>query len=161
MNAILKWGIVLGVLCEIWAYLYVAAGWHKNAATANLFWVVILIQLVVLVMGLRQTAAAGRGYGGQLVAGTLISIVGGIIILIGSYICTTMVFPNYMAEYQAMQEQALRAAGRSEAEIQQIHDLAAKTSTPVISSVMGCIGTVVTGFFLSLILGAFIRAKKA
>ena len=161
MNAILKWGIVLGVLCEIWAYLYVAAGWHRTPATVNLFWVVILIQVVVLVLGLRQTAAAGRGYGGQIVAGTLMSIVGGIVIFIGSFLCTTIVFPNYMNEYQAMQEQALRTAGRSEAEVQQIMDMAAKTSTPFISSIMGCIGTVATGLVLSLILGAFIRAKKA
>jgi hypothetical protein len=161
MATILKAGIVLGVLCEIWAYLYVAMGWHRNAATANLFFVVILIQLLVLIWALRQTAAEGRGYGGQLGAGTLISFLGGVIILIGSYLCMTVVFPNYMAEYQAMQEEALRTAGRSEAEIQQVRDLAAKTSTPAMSSIMGFIGTAVTGFVMSLVLGAFFRAKKA
>jgi hypothetical protein len=161
MNTILKAGIVLGVLCEIWAYLYVGMGWHRNAATANLFFVVILLQLLVLIWALRQTAAEGRGYGAQLGAGTLISLIGGIIILIGSYVCQTMVFPNYMAEYQAMQEEALRTAGRSEAEIEQIRDMAAKTSTPAMSAIFGFIGTVVTGFVMSLILGAFIRAKKA
>lgn len=161
MGTILKAGIVLGVLCEIWSFLYVGAGWHRNAATSNLFFVVILIQLLVLIWALRQTAAEGRGYGGQLGAGTLISLIGGIIILIGSYVCATIVFPNYLSEYQAMQEEALRTAGRSESEIQEIRDMTAKTSTPAMSSLFGFIGTVITGFVMSLILGAFFRAKKA
>jgi len=161
MNTIVKTGVILGVLCEIWSYLYVAAGWHRSPATLNLFWVVLLIQLFVLIWGLRQTAAEGRGYGGQLVAGTLMSIVGGILILIGSYVCQTIVFPNYGREVAAMQEQAMRAAGRSEAEIQQLMAMAAKTTAPIVSSAMGCIGTVITGFVMSLIIGAFVRAKKA
>ena len=161
MNTILKAGIVLGVLCEIWTYLFVAAGWHRNAATSNLFFVVILIQLVVLVWALRKTAAEGRGYGGQIVAGTLISIVGGIIIVVGSYICTSIVFPNYFQEVAAVQEQALRTAGRSEDEIRQLMDMTAKAQNPMTQSMIGMFATVVTGFVLSLILGLFLRAKKA
>ncbi|MBI1795413.1 MAG: DUF4199 domain-containing protein, partial [Candidatus Eisenbacteria bacterium] len=160
MSTILKWGVILGVLVEIWSYIYVGAGWHKSAATFGLFWIVFLIQIVVLVLALRETAGQGRGYGGQVVAGTVVSIVGGIMILIASYLCMTVVFPNYSREVLAMQEQGLRAAGKSEADIRTVMDMAAKTASPVLSSVFGCIGTIVTGFVASLVIGAFVRAKR-
>ena len=161
MNTILKAGIVLGVLVEIWSYLYVGVGWHKSPATSNLFWVVFLIQIAVLVWALRQTAAEGRGYGGQIVAGTLVSIIGGVLVVIGSYLCMTMVFPNYVHDVAVMQEQGLRAAGKSEAEIRQLMEMMAKTSSPAMAAIFGCIGTIVTGFVSSLVIGAFVRAKKA
>jgi hypothetical protein len=160
MKTILKWGVILGVLVEVWSYVYVSAGWHRSPATFNLFWIVFPIQIVVLVLALRATAAEGRGYGGQLVAGTLVSIIGGILVVIGSYLCMTVVFPNYAREVLAMQEQALRAAGKSEEEIRQLVQMAAKTGSPAVSAIAGCIGTIVTGFVSSLVIAAFVRAKQ-
>ena len=161
MNTILKWGVILGLLVEVWSYLYVAAGWHRSPATFNLFWVVVLIQIVVLVMALRETAAQGRRFGGQVLAGTLVSIVGGLIILVASYVLMSMVFPDYASEVVAMQEEALRAAGRGEEEIQQIVEMARRTSSPLRSAITGCVGTVITGFVFSLLIGAVVRAKGA
>jgi hypothetical protein len=159
MSSVVKSGIILGVLVEIWSYLYVSAGWHRSPATFNLFWVVILIEIGVLIWALRGTAAQGRGYGGQVVAGTAISVVGAVLVLIGSYVCMTMVFPNYSKEVCDMQAAAMRAAGRPEAEIQQLVDMSMK-APPALPAITGAIGTVVTGLLCSLIIGAFVRAKK-
>jgi hypothetical protein len=161
MNTITKAGIVLGVLVEIWTYLMGFTGWYKDPALMNLFWVVIAIEIAVLMWALKRTAAEGRGYGGQVGAGTLISLIGGVFVIAGSLIFTMVVFPNYFTDLAAVQEQMLRSAGRPEAEIKQTMDMTAKTSTPVIQACFGFLGTLVTGIVVSAIIGAFIKAKKA
>ena len=160
MNTITKAGIVLGILVEIWTYLMGFTGWYKDPSLMNLFWVVIAIQIAVLMWALKRTAAEGRGYGGQVGAGTLISLIGGVFVIVGSLVFTMVVFPNYFTDLAAIQEQMLRTAGRSEAEIRQTMDLTAKTSTPVMQAFFGFLGTLVTGIVVSAIIGALVKAKK-
>ena len=127
MNTILKAGIVLGVLVEIWTYLMGFTGWYKDPQLMNLFWVVIALQIAVLMWALKRTAAEGRGYGGQVGAGTLISLIGGVFVIVGSLVFTMVVFPNYFKELAAVQEQMLRTAGQSEDQIRQTMEMTAKT----------------------------------
>jgi hypothetical protein len=161
MNTILKAGIVLGVLVEIWTYLMGFTGWYKDPALMNLFWVVIAIQIAVLMWALKRTAAEGRGWGGQVGAGTLISLIAGVFVIVGSLIFTMVVFPNYFTELAAVQEQMLRTAGQTEEQIRQTMEMTAKTSTPMLQALFGFLGTVITGIVVSMIIGAFVKAKKA
>lgn len=161
MNTIMKAGIVLGVLVEVWTYTMGFTGWYKDPGLMNLFWVVIAIQIAVLMWALKRTAAEGRGYGGQVGAGTLISLIAGVFVVVGSLIFTMVVFPNYFSDLAAIQEQMLRTAGRAEAEIKQMMEMTAKTSTPVMQACFGFLGTLVTGVIVSAIIGGFMRAKKA
>jgi hypothetical protein len=157
---IMKAGILLGVLCVVWTFLMGYTGWYKDPALLNLFYVVILIEIGVLIWALRHTAAEGRGYGGQVGAGLLISLIGGVIIAIGSVIFTTVAFPEYFQELAAVQEQMMRDQGRSDEEIQAMLDMTAQTSTPTLQAVVGFIATMVTGLVASLIIAAFVKARK-
>ncbi len=160
MNTIVRAGVLLGVLVEVWTFVMGFTGWYKDPALLNLFWVVIPIQIGVLIWALRTTAAEGRAYGGQVAAGTVISLIGGVIIIVGSLIFTTLVFPNYFEDLAAIQEEMLRSAGTTEAEIKQMMEMTARTSTPMMQAIFGFIGTVVTGIVCSLVIGAFSRAKQ-
>ena len=159
MNTILKFGILLGVLVVVWTFVMGFTGWYKHPVLLNLFYVVILVQIALLVQALKQTAAEGRRYGSQVMAGVLISLIGGAIIFCGSLLFTTVVFPNYFAEITALQEQMLRDQGRSEEVIRSTMDLAAKTNTPMASAIAGFIGTIVTGLLASLVIASLVRAK--
>jgi len=161
MNTIFKAGIVLGVLVEVWTYLMGFSGWYKDPKLMSLFWVVVAIEIAVLVWALKRTAAEGRGYGGQLGAGTLIALIGGVFVVVGSIVFTTVVFPHYFQDIAAMQESMLRTAGRSEAEIQQVMAMTAKTSTPAMQAFFGFCGTLVTGIVVSAIVAIFFRAKPS
>jgi hypothetical protein len=161
MNSIVKFGLIMAVLCEAWAFLFGFAGWYKSAATAGLFYCVIVIQIAVLVWGLMQTAREGRGYGGQVAAGTLMSLIAAIIIFFGAMLFTSVVFPDYFAVTGAMQEQALRAKGMSEDQVRQMMGMIAKGQNPIAQGAAGFFGTVFTGVIVSAILAIFIRAKKA
>jgi len=159
MSTIVKAGIVLGLLCTVWTYVVGFMGWYKDPVLQALFWVVILIQIAVLIWGLRQTAAQGRAYGAQVGAGTLMSLVGAVIIFIGSYVFTTVVFPEFFAEIRAAGEQEFRSQGLSDAEITTRLDALASLQTPFVNALSGAVGTVVTGALASLVIAAFARKK--
>jgi hypothetical protein len=160
MRPIPKAGVVLGVLVAVWTFVMGFTGWYKHPTLLNLFWVMILIQIGVLVWGLRLTALEGRSYWGQVGAGTLMSLAGGVIIFLGSMLFTTVVFPDYFTELRQLGEETMRAQGISESDIKATLDLQAPMQTPFMQAFLGFIGTLITGLIVSLIAGAIIRKKS-
>jgi hypothetical protein len=134
-------------------------GWYKDPAMVNAFFLVIPLQIAVLWWALRKTAAEGQRFGGQLMAGLVISLVAGVIIFAGSYLFTTVLFPGYFDDVAAVSEQVYRSQGKSEAEIQALMESYRKGATPLMNSLTGLIGTVVTGLVASALIGAFVRRK--
>jgi len=119
---------------------------------------VVLIEIGVLVWGLRQTAATAA-YLGQVGNGTLIAVIGAAIIFCGSLLFTIVLYPHYFEELRAIQTEMLRSAGKTEAEVGAALEMGAILQTPLVNALMGVIGTVVTGFLASLVIAAFNRKK--
>jgi len=161
MNTTLKAGLTLGILVSAWTYVMGVTGWYKHPTLLNLFWLVILIQIVVLVWGLRLTAGEGKTYWGQVGAGTMLSLIGGIIIFCGSYLFTSIVFPNYFAEIRALGEELLKSRGMSDVQIKTTLDAQAPMQTSFMQALLGFIGTVVTGPIVSMVLALFLKKKEA
>ena len=159
MKNILTTGLVLGVLVVLWQLVMGYTGWYKDPQLLNLFFLVIPIQVVVLWWGLRKTAAEGRGYGRQVLAGLLMSLIAGLLIVAGSFLFTTVLFPNYHAELASIYEQQLRAGGQGDAQVQAALAEYAKINNSNVSAMGGFVGTTVTGLVVSLIVGAFVRKK--
>jgi hypothetical protein len=159
MGPIVKGGIVLGVVCIIWELVFGVMGWYKDPVLMNLFWVVILLELVVLIWYLRMTAAT-NSYGKQLATGTLMSVVGAVIIFGGSLLFTMVLFPNYFTEFRQLQADMLRQAGKSEEEIRSALALSAPVQTPLANALSGALGTVFAGILESLVIGIFLRKKN-
>ncbi len=159
MNIIVKGGLMIGVLCVIWTFVMGFTGWYKDPAMLSAFYLVIVIQLAVLIWGLKQTAAQGRTYGGQIAAGSLMSLVAGVIIIAGSLLFTTVAFPEYFEEIKVVQTEMLKAAGKTDAEVTAEVEAAAQFQTPMSQAIFGCIGTLFTGVIGSLIIGSFYRKK--
>ena len=81
MNPILAAGLLIGVLCGVWTFVMGFTGWYKDPAMASVFIAVVIpIEIGGLIWGLRKTAAQGRTYSGQVVAGTLMSAIAGFVI---------------------------------------------------------------------------------
>jgi uncharacterized membrane protein len=89
------------------------------------------------------------------------ALIGGVIIFAGSYFFTSVVFPNYFSEMRTLGEEILKAQGKADAEIKSVLDAQAVTQTSFMQALMGFIGTLVTGFIVSLIVGAIWRKKEA
>lgn len=159
MNAILSTGILIGVLCTAWTLVMGYSGMYKDPSLANLFFLVIPIEIVCLVWGLRKTAREGRSYGGQILAGTMMAVVAGVIIIGSSLLFTTVLFPDYSRELEQMYRATLQQQGRSEADIAAAVQGNAASWTPMAQAMSGFIGTLVTGIIGSAVIGYFVRKR--
>jgi hypothetical protein len=160
VNPILSAGVVIGVLCSAWTFILGFTGLYKSPSANVVFIsVAMAIEIVVLIWGLRRTAAEGRAYGGQILAGTMMAIVGGVIIIASSLLFTTVVFPNYFAEVEQAYRTALQSQGKTDAEIAAAIQANAASATPMAQAMSGFIGTLVTGIVASAIIGIFVRRR--
>jgi len=161
MKAIFSAGIILGVAVGIWIFINGFAGLYKNLGTAWIFPVVAtVIEILVIVWGLRKTAQLGRRYGGQVLAGLLIAVVGAVLIM-GFSLISANVFTDTAEVTAAMQADQWADAGMSEEQIDEMLENTAFTRTPVFQALSGTIATIVTGLVISLIAAIFIRKKDA
>jgi len=160
MNPILAAGLLIGVLCGLWTFVMGFTGWYKDPSKTAAFFVVILIEVAGLMWGLRRTAVQGRTYSGQVVAGTLMSIIAGVVIVGFSMLFTTVAFPEYFTELEAGYRQMLQQQGKSQEEI--ATEIAAWSAgqTPMTQAMYGLMGTFVTGVVVSAIVSIWIRASK-
>lgn len=161
MNPVIAAGLLLGVLCAAWTFVMGFTGWYKDPAMVNAFFLVVVIEVGVLIWGMRQTARQGRTYRGQVIAGTSMAVIGGLIIIGSSLLFTTVAFPDYFRELEAVQRQMLAAEGKTEAEIAAAVSAGAAMQTPIMNALAGFLGTVVTGFLTALVTAWFLRAKPA
>jgi len=159
MNAIVKYGLGIGVLCVLWTFVMGFTGWYRHPTLLNLFWLVVVIEVALLVVGLRETAAGGNRYWQQVAAGTGMAAVAAVVIFAGSLLFTSVVFPEYFSEIRSLQADMLRAAGKTEAEIETAAEMAKAMQTPLINALSGAVGTVATGLVASLVIALFCRRK--
>ena len=135
MNPILAAGLLIGVLCGAFTFVMGFTGWYKDPAMVNVFIpVVTLIEVLGLIWGLRKTVAEGRTYSGQVVAGTLMALVAGAVIVCASLLFTMVLYPDFAATNPSGQ-------------------------TPLQSAMGGFLGTFMTGVIASAVIAIWIRAR--
>ena len=161
MNPIVAAGLSIGVFCGLWTFVMGFTGWYKDPSKAGAFFVVILIEIAGLIWGLRRTALQGRTYSGQVVAGTLMSIIAGVVIVGFSLLFTTVAFPEYFTELEAGYRQMLQQQGKTQEEIATEIAAWSASQTPVTQAMYGFMGTFVTGVVVSAIVSLWIRAKRS
>ena len=131
MNPILTTGLLIGTLCGIWTFVMGLTGWYRDPAMSSAFFLVIAIEVCGLFWGLRKTAAEGRTYTGQVVAGTMMAVVAGVVI-----ICVSLLFTTIYVDYATYRNTA---------------------STPMGEALSGFMGTLITGIVASAVLAIFVR----
>jgi hypothetical protein len=161
MNPILSAGVLIGVLCGVWMFVMGLTGWYHDPSPSRIFFLVILFEVAGLWWGLRRTAALGRNYGGQVIAGTMIATIAGLIVVVSSLVFTTVAFPDYLTAVQDTTRATLRQQGKSDAEIAEAIRQNAASATPMAQAMSGFLGTLITGIVASAVIGAFVRAQPA
>ena len=159
MNPIVAAGLLIGGLCGAWMFVMGFSGWYRDPQLLNLFFLVVVIEIAGLLWGLRKTAAQGRSYSGQVVAGTTMAIIAGAVIFVCSLLFTTVAFPNYFEEINTISRELLQKQGLSEPEITERVNAASRWQTPVMNALAGFLGTFVTGVIASAVMAAFIRQR--
>jgi hypothetical protein len=159
MNPILAAGLFIGVFCGLWTFVMGVTGWYKDPVMARAFYVVIVIEMVGLIWGLRQTARLGRSWASQVVAGTMMSVIAGIIVLGASLLFTTVAFPDFFVEIERIGIERMRRANVSEAEMTAALERSRAWATPMAYALAGFMATLMVGIVGSLTLAVVIRAK--
>jgi len=159
MKSAIQAGVVLGLLVLVWTLIHGFTGWYKDPGMSWTFWMVIPFQIILLVWMLKNTKKQGFGYGQQVMAGLVMSLVAGAIIFAGSWLITTTVFPTYYADMRAMTEKVLVAKGLTPEQIAAAMEKQKGMMTPMGSSVAAFIGTTVTGLLAALIAAGLIRNR--
>lgn len=160
MNPVLKAGLLIGVLCGVWIFVLGLTGWYRDPKLANIFFLVVVIEIAGLIWGLRQTAAEGRSYLAQIVAGTFMSVVAGVVIIAASLTFSMVAFPDYFRELESIERQTLTMQGRTPAEIETALADFRATATPMSYAMSGFIGTLVTGILASAVIAIFWRGGR-
>lgn len=158
MNPTLLAGLLLGMLVAVWTFVMGLTGWYRHPSLLLLFWVVIPVQIAVIVWGLRKTAAH-TNYGRQVVNGVVISVIASMIIFAASLLFTTVAFPQYFKELEALGRVKMAQDGLSPKRIEELIRLQAPWQKPLPTAFSGVFGTWVTGLVTSLIAAAFQRKK--
>ena len=158
MPPTLRYGVLLGLGVAAWTFVMGFTGWYKSPGLLFLFWLVIPYQIGLLIWALRQLAP-DAGYGRQVWNGVSISLLGSMIIFGGSLFFTTVVFPHYFQDLEALGRQIMAKQGLSPAQIEAAVRAQAPMQTPKASAMAGAIGTVVTGFLTSVTAAVWLRRK--
>ena len=161
MNPTLVAGLLIGVLCGVWLFVMGFTGWYKDPTKAAAFFVVILIEIGGLIWGLKRTAAQGRTYSGQVVAGTTMAIIAGLVIIGSSLLFTTVFFPDYFNELEAIYRDMLQQQGKTDSEIAAEIAQWSTGQTPLRNAFNGFLGTFVTGVVVSAVIAIWVRARPA
>lgn len=159
MKHVLKYGILIGVVCALWTFIMGFLGWYKDPVLLNMFWLVIIFEIIILVLGLKKTAPENT-YGQQVLKGSLMAVIGSVIIFLGSILFTTIVFPNYFNELQELNRQLLAEAGKTPDEIDTLVKEMSAAQTPFFQALSGMFGTIFTGILASLIISAIYKKKN-
>ena len=161
MSLTVKGGLLIGVLCSIWMYVVGYTGWYLDPALQSMFFLVIVIEIAVLFWMLRQLPDPQKTFAGILKAGTVMSLIAAAVIFVASYIFTSVAFPNYFEEVRAVGERMYREQNKSEEEIAAIMASMAPMQNSLVNALTGVIGTIVTGFLASAVLGMILKKKTA
>jgi hypothetical protein len=158
MPPTLRYGLILGLSVAAWTFVMGFTGWYKHPTLLFLFWLVIPLQIAILLLALRGTARVD-GYGRQVWNGVSISLLGSMLIFGASLLFTTVVFPRYFQELEALGRQMMARQGLSPEQIEAAVKLNAPMQTPRATAMAGAIGTVVTGFLTSAVAAVWLRRK--
>lgn len=166
MKTAIKFGIYTGVSVALWTIIMGLTGWFKDPVLLNLFWVVIVFQLVLLSLGIRNYSKENsvngeliKTYSDLIKVGLILTITAGVIIFLSSIFFTTVLYPNYFDEINEAYRQMLVQAGKSESEIEILLIENSKTQTPFFQAFFGFIGTILTGLLGSSIFSAIFRKR--
>ena len=158
MPPTLRAGVILGLSVAAWTFIMGFTGWYKHPSLLFLFWLVVPMQIGILLWTLRDLAPTS-GYGRQVWNGVSSSLLGSMIIYGASILFTTVVFPHYFQDLEALGRQIMARQGLSPAQIEAAVRAQAPMQTPRASAMAGAIGTVVTGFFTSVVAALWLRKK--
>lgn len=151
-------GASSGLLIVAWVFVMGLTGWYRDPATYHLFWITVGIEAVVILAALWWTRRRPT-YSRRVAIGLIASAVAAPIVFVGWTVFTTLAFPSYFDDLRAVRERTLRARGLEDEAVEATLDGMAASQTPTGQAFAGFMGTLGTGFVVSLAGAAVLRGR--
>ena len=159
VSARIRYGLFLGIAVGALGFLLPILGLHANSVMPTIFIVAAtIVNVVMIFLALRATAASATWLG-QLVNGLVVGVIGALLIFASSWVMTTVVFPDYYAEYAAGMRAGLTAAGMAADQVD-AQMAAIEQTSPVSSAASGSLGAILTSLVAAAVIGMFKRQGR-
>lgn len=157
----LKWGGITGIALIIYTTLLYTLNQMGNSGLAVLIYAIVAGGLF---MGIREYRTLNGNYlaiGEGVGLGTLLAAVAGILSSAYNILYTTLIDPSVKEQVANQVRAKMEEQGNlTDEQIDQAMDMIQKTQGPGLQFLLGVLGSIVIGAFLSLIISAILRRKK-
>ncbi|CAD5251423.1 MULTISPECIES: DUF4199 domain-containing protein [unclassified Imperialibacter] len=154
----MQYGVIVGIIMIIYGTLLQVSGLALEYQ--SLSYINYIFLAVVIYLAHKKFKEDGDGfmsYGQGLGIGFWISLIGGVISMVFSYIYMSFIDSTIMEQAMDKARYDMEEKGMSDAQIDQAMSITEKFMTPEMIFVMGIIGTLIFGFILSLIVSAITK----
>ena len=155
----LKYGIIIGLVFIVYGMILEFMGLELE--TQQYFgYLNYVLLVVVIVLAHKAFKEGGDGYmsiGQGLGIGTLISLVGGAISGVFSYIYIKFIDDSMLTKIKDLQIEKMEEQGMDDAQIEQAMEIAGKLMSAEMIPVWAILGMLFIGFILSLIVSLFTK----
>jgi hypothetical protein len=154
----MQYGVIVGIIMIIYGTLLQVTGLALEYQ--SLSYINYIFLGVVIYLAHKKFKEEGDGfmsYGQGLGIGFWISLIGGVISMVFSYIYMSFIDSTIMEQAMDKARYDMEEKGMSDAQIDQAMSITEKFMTPEMIFVMGIVGTLIFGFILSLIVSAITK----
>jgi ABC-type antimicrobial peptide transport system permease subunit len=157
----LKYGLIIGLVFIVYGMILQFLNLDMKLMQ-NLSYLNYVALAAVIYFAHKAFKEGGDGYmtvGQGLGSGTLISLVGGALSGIFSYIYLSFIDDSMITKIKDAQITEMEARGMDDAQIEQAMNIAGNLMTPLMMAILSIVFMVIFGFIISLIVSLF--TKKA
>ncbi|MBL0340530.1 MAG: DUF4199 domain-containing protein [Bacteroidetes bacterium] len=164
MSTSVKYGLILGGVLAALPLIFYSLGLEKNETLQNIsMYFNIVLMAVIIFLGIKEFRdKSGNGFitfGKGFSMGMVISIVGGAISAVFSYLYFTVINPGMVTYIRMMQEQKMIEKGMSESEVEKMADTMAMWSTPTMMASFSLVGMIIMGLVITLICAGILKRR--
>ena len=154
----MQYGVIVGIIMIIYGTLLQVSGLALEYQ--SLSYINYIFLAVVIYLAHKKFKEDGDGfmsYGQGLGIGFWMSLIGGVISMVFSYIYMSFIDSTIMEQAMDKARYDMEEKGMSDAQIDQAMSITEKFMTPEMIFVMGIVGMLIFGFILSLIVSAITK----
>jgi peptidoglycan/LPS O-acetylase OafA/YrhL len=153
----MQYGAIVGVIMIIYGTILQLTGLAMEQALSYVNYLFIAIVIFLAHKKFKEDGDGYLTYGQGLGIGFWVSLIGGVIAMVFSYVYMKFIDDSIMDQAMEKARFDMEEKGMSDAQIDQAMSITEKFMTPEMIFVMGIIGMLFFGFILSLIISAITK----
>ena len=153
----MQYGLIAGVVMIIYSMILQLTGLALETWAA---WISYIFLAVIIYLGHNKFKEGGDGFmsfGQGLGIGFWISLVGGLISSVFSFIYFTFIDSSFIDQMMEKARYDMEEAGNTDAQIEMAMEWTSKIMSPAGLFIMGIVGILFMGFIISLIVSAITK----